>query len=251
MEPTSLSLQIGDRDCFGNKVLRVFARDPVRRYVIWETEGGRVACDADDETLSRNPDITEWTIKVGGLVSNQLAFREQYNGHLAHAYKLYFDGDPQACLLTLKTTYREIVRRLERAAKLGFLLGALGTTAFGVAICIILYFSHFAGETLNRMITAAAVSALGGFMSVASGLRKLKIDLEERTRVNALYGAVRVVVAMIAGVVAALLIRTGAVLSFLQQQDALSGFLVACFLSGFSERFVYRALRQIEDQVGE
>ena len=194
--------------------------------------------------------ISEWTIKVAGLLSNQVAFKKHYNSHVAHAYKLCFDGDPEAALLTLKTTHDEIVRRLQRGATLAFLLGALGTGMVCVATCAILYLQHFGNDTLNRIFAGIGVSGLGGFMSVASGLRKIGIDLEERTRINVLYGAVRVVVAMIAGVVATLLIRTGAVLSFLQEKDAFSGFLLVCFLSGFSERFVYKALKGIEDQVG-
>lgn len=196
------------------------------------------------------PTISEWTIKVAGLLSNQVAFKKHYNSHVAHAYKLCFDGDVQAGLLTLKTTHDEIVRRLLRGAKLAFLLGALITAMTCVAICAILYFRNFGNDILDRIFAAVGVSALGGFMSVAIGLRKIAIDLEERTRINALYGAVRVVVAIIAGVVATLLIRTGAVLSFLQEKDASSGFLVVCFLSGFSERFVYKALKGIENQLG-
>ena len=151
-------------------------------------------------------------------------------------------------LLTLKATHDEVVRRLQRSAKLAYLLGALGTGVVCVAVCGTLYLRPLGNDTLSHILAALVVSALGGFMSVASGLRKIAIDLEERTKINALYAAVRVLVAMIAGVVATLLIRAGAVLSFLQQNDAFSGFLLVCFLSGFSERFVYKALKGIEDQ---
>jgi hypothetical protein len=248
MEPGSLSLRNGETDCLGNKVSRVFSRDPVKRYVIWETDAGNVVCDADDETVIAQPTVSEWTIKVAGLLSNQAAFKKHYNSYVAHAYKLCFDGDLQAALLTLKTTYDEIVRRLQRAAKLAFLLGALGAAMTCVVTCATLYLHHFGNDTLDLIFAAVGVSALGGFMSVASGLRKIAIDLEERTRINVLYGALRVVVAMIAGLVATLLIRTGAVLSFLQKKDAFSGFLLVCFLSGFSERFVYKALKTSSDK---
>lgn len=56
------------------------------------------------------------------------------------------------------------------------------------------------------------------------------------------------VVAAVAGAVAAFLIRTGALLPFLEQKDAFGGFMLVCFLAGFSERFVYRALGQIESR---
>jgi hypothetical protein len=65
--------------------------------------------------------------------------------------------------------------------------------------------------------------------------------------INVLYGLLRVVIAMIAGAIAAFLIRTGAILPFLEKREAFDSFILVCFLAGFSERFVYRALGQIEN----
>jgi hypothetical protein len=249
MEPTSLSLKIGDTDTLGNKVTRVFAREQVKKYAIWETEKGEVVIDADDESLFQHPDVQRWVIKVVGLQSQRPLLKSKYNSYVAHAYKLFFDGGPPACISVLKSLYEDLFRQLQRQAKLAFLLGASSATALCVLTCALLYFRRFPNDLLERVLAGTAVSALGGFMSVASGLRKLQLDLEETSLVSALYGGVRIVVAIIAGVVATLLIRTGAILSFLQQKDAFSGFLVVCFVAGFSERFVYKALRNIENDV--
>jgi hypothetical protein len=160
---------------------------------------------------------------------------------------MYFDGGADACLSVLKSTYEEVVRQTRRWSKLSFLLGATVATVLVIPTCGFLYFRLATSEIVKLFLAGMSVSTLGGFMSVAGGLRELTPDPDDTLEINALYGGVRVVVATIAGVVATLLIRTGVLLSFLQQKDAFSGFLVACFIAGFSERFVYRALRSIED----
>jgi fructose-specific phosphotransferase system IIC component len=55
------------------------------------------------------------------------------------------------------------------------------------------------------------------------------------------------VIALLAGFVATLMVRTGLVLSFLKDQDAFGGFLLAWFLGGFSERWVSKSLRSLEE----
>ena len=247
MAESSLSLKIGDTDALGNRVRRVFMRECARRYAIWGTEKGEVVCDADDEALSEHPEIQEWVIKLVSLISLNPSLKTKYNSYVAHVYKMYFDGGAEACMAVLKSAYGELARQHQRWSKLFFLLGAAAVAALGVSTCALVYFRFNLSDLFKHFLAGVAVSTLGGFMSVAGGLRELSLDLEESTAVNALYRGGQVVVAMIAGIVATLLIRTGVLLSFLQQKDALSGFLVACFLAGFSVRFVYKALRSIEN----
>ena len=55
---------------------------------------------------------------------------------------------------------------------------------------------------------------------------------------NFFNGFLRVVIAMISGVVAYLLIESKIVFSFLGDQSSGNGYLIVAFLSGFSERFI-------------
>jgi hypothetical protein len=64
------------------------------------------------------------------------------------------------------------------------------------------------------------------------------------------YGSLRLVLALLAGVVAVLMINTGVALSFLTEHNEFGGILLACFLAGFSERLITSSLRQIEATAG-
>jgi len=107
--------------------------------------------------------------------------------------------------------------------------------------------SHPALQLFDSLAAGIAVAVLGGFMSVAIGLNKQKFELEDSFLMNLVYGALRMVVASIAGYVVTLMIRTGVLLSFLKETNAVGGYLLACFLGGFSERLITKSLRQIEE----
>jgi hypothetical protein len=250
MNPINVALTNGSKDSFGNTVSRIFAAEPDKGYAIWEAkEDGRVYCDADNNLLAENPAVSEWTIKLVSLIGEHQQFNGQYNSYLAHAYKLCFDGNSSAAVETLKTTYAEVKRRLatERRAKLAYLLGALVIFATTVSIWSYLCLHGWPDDSHNYA-SGLTASALGGLLSVAIGKSRTGAETEESFPMNCIYGALRLLIAVIAGYGATLMIRTGIALSFLQAQDAYGGFLLACFLSGYSEMFITGMLTGIENR---
>lgn len=251
MDPKSLTLKEGDTDPFGNKVSQIFATDSTKKYAIWETTQGKVLVDTDSDDLNKDARITTWTLKLTSLISRHKILRGNYNSQIAYAYKLCLDGNADSAVTALETTYNEVVKLLKdaRRTRLSYLLGALVVTAVCSISWLVWYYgvAHPSppGKT-DLVLDGAVVAVLGGFLSVAVGLRDLDIETEESFWMNMVYGALRIVVALICGFVATLMIRTGIALTFLQQQDAFGGFLLACFLAGYSERFITQTLRGIE-----
>ena len=250
IEEINLNLKAGETDSIGNKVSRVLSKDRDKKYAIWEIVGGDVLCDSDDDTIASHPEVSTWTIQVRGLIKSRKEFAGKYNSHLGHAYKLCFDGNPTAAIDTLKQTYDEISHRLIEESRLLYLIGSLIVALLCEAVLAYNYFYHPHNEFTRRLVAGLAVSVLGGLMSVASGLRNQTFEIPQRKLLVVVYGALRSIVALIAGFVAVLMINTGVALSFLQEHDAFGGFLLACFLAGFSERLVTTALRQIESTAG-
>jgi len=86
-----------------------------------------------------------------------------------------------------------------------------------------------------------AAGALGGFLSVATGIRRVELDLRDDFRVIALYGALRIVIAFISAAVAFWFIRAGLLLNTLQRVPVY-GELSACVIAGFSEKLIPNSL---------
>ena len=132
---------------------------------------------------------------------------------------------------------------------MAYLVGALIFASICETLWVLFKVIEAKHPSLNSYDSAAAgvaVSILGGVMSVSVSLGKQNLDVDDPFLLTMLYGCLRMAIALLAGFVATLMVRTGLVLSFLKVQDAFGGFLLACFLGGFSERWVSKSLRSLE-----
>lgn len=252
MDAKSLTLKAGDTDILGNKVATVFAIDPDKKYAIWETTDGQTLVDTDSDALSKSPEFNTLVIQFANLVGRRKEFKGKYSSQIAYAYKLCFDGDPTGAVTALKATNAEIIRVLkeERRLRTAYLAGAIVIAVLFEIVWLVLKHKETEFPFLSKYdlyLYGLAVAVLGGVLSVTTGLKNERFDLDDGIWLSLLYGALRIVTAVISGFVAALMIRTGIALSFLLEHDAFGGFLLACFIGGFSERFVSKSLREIEE----
>lgn len=250
IEEVNLHLAPGGTDSIGNTVTRVLAKDVGKRYAVWEIPNGYVVADADDDAILVNPDFTARVIRLTTLMRSRKALPGKYNTYVAHAYKLAFDGNLNAALETLKGSYDQLFKRLTGEARLLYLTGSLITAGACGLICSLLFFFAPLDDLEHRVFGGLSMAVLGGFLSVAAGLHKQTFDLPASRLLLLAYGCLRMVVALLAGVVAVLMINTGVALSFLLAHNEFGGILFACFLAGFSERLITNSLRQIEATAG-
>jgi hypothetical protein len=251
MDPKNARLEAGDTDSFGNKVSRVLASDAHKKYVIWETTDGQILVDSDDQKIENTPALTSLTLAIGSLVTGRKDLEGKYNSNIGYAYKLCLEGNEHGAIKTLNETLAEIrkVLKRQRSSKLAYLSGALIFAALCEALWVLFKFLEPRHPSLGSYDTAAAgvaVSILGGVLSVALSLGNRNLDLDDPFAMTMIYGALRMVIALLAGFAATLMVRTGVVLSFLKNQDAFGGYLLACFLGGFSERWVSKSLGSLE-----
>ena len=87
---------------------------------------------------------------------------------------------------------------------------------------------------------------MGGFLSVAIGAAGIKLDLQDKLIVNVLYGAFRILIAMISGIMMVFFIEEKILLSFLKDASDIYGFIIASFLAGFSEKLVPNLMNRLD-----
>jgi hypothetical protein len=245
-ESDDLNLKKGDVDSSGNTVARIFSKEP-GRYVIYETTDHEVKVRGTNVSLAHHPKITQLMSKLGDLTTHSRSLPTKYNSSMAHAMKILLDGDAEASYLSLLTTFRDMKRFLSRGAKFAYLSGASALMIVSFIAYVIAYKVGISSFLTARMFDAAVAASMGGFLSVAIGTESLKIDLQDGYTVNIGYGAMRILMAIISGVVTLFLIESRLILPSLKDAPENSGLVIAAFLSGFSEKLIPNLLRKIED----
>jgi hypothetical protein len=231
----------GSGEPLGTPVYRTFSGEPSHSYRVVETPNGRVTIDTENTV---DPDVSIWMSRVEELASRDPKLKERYRGHVAYALKLSFEAGPQVAIDHLKETYVEIAEyfEAERNARLAYLGGSMLVTGVAEFFCLRWYMTLPAASAIHGVMAGLAAACFGGFMSVATEVRGRNGEMQEGAMVNGLYGSLRCVFALIAGFIAFMVVKTGIAVTFLQHDDAFGGMLLACFLAGFGERYIFRVL---------
>ena len=244
---TGIDLKVGGKDSHGNSVTQIYHYEP-NKYVIYENDRMDVLIDGDDSKLSGATRTNELLSEIADYTSHAPLLKRKYNSSVAHALRLLLDGDSAACEKSLENVLASIPLDLARGSKLSYVMGAVGLMLLLLGLFGITFKLGLLNSLGVRVYTSLVFAAMGGVMSVAIGMRKLDVDLHDSQLVNGFYGALRVTIASIAGVVMLFLIESGFALAFLKtSQDPAYGFTIAAFLSGFSEMLVPNIMKKMDD----
>jgi hypothetical protein len=238
-----LNLKIGEQDSSGRKVRFIHTKEP--NYIIYETLEGQVVVQGA-VALANHPEINMLLSQIADLLTNTPALKKKYNSSRAHGMKVFLEGDADSAFQVFTHLVSDIKRYLTRRARISYQAGAAACMLLSL-VCLPIGRSF--GDLNNlgaRVCYAIIFSAMGGLLSVAIGAGKLKIDLQDNIVVNALYGAFRILIAMISGVLVVFLIEGKFVLSFLKDTPNPGGFGIASFVAGFSEKLIPNMLHGME-----
>lgn len=244
-----LDLKVGDIDSSGNVILLVHSKQP-GKYAIYETKDRRVILKTD-ASLADQPDINEAISSIADLTTHNPFLKIKYNSLLAHSMKVYLDGDSRASRDLLRQVYKDMNLHLARRSRIAYLLGAAILMISALCVFLISRWLNVTGEVALHILWAIVFSSMGGFLSIAIGSQKLKIDPQNPYLTNAIYGALRIIVAMICGTLVYFLIQGEFLLGFMKRSPDVSGFIIVSFLSGFSEKLVPNLFSRMERSIQE
>ena len=218
----------GDTDSLGDVVARVYARTDT--YSIYTTTMGAMR-GGGSPSPPPSEGVAELLGSIGELVTLHPGTTARFNAARAFGLKLWFDGQLKPAETSLRNTFHGISAQIARRATLAYLLGAIAASALASV-----------GFSLGWQ---PAAGALGGFLSVAGGARRLDLDPSDDFRVLFVYGALRISIALVSSVIVLWLVDAGLLLNALTSRSPEYGRLVACAVAGFSEKLVPNSLLRI------
>jgi hypothetical protein len=241
------SLKKGDTDYLGNIIEQVYAKEP-GKYLIYVTTDHQLICKAEDESIARQANINKLLLQIGDFISHNRSLKPTYNSSLAYAMKIFFDGDAISSYHSLQNVYSNIKRHLTRRAKLAYQAGAASILFLSLAAFLIAVRLGGSNQLTVDMFVVTLFSSAGGFLSVAIGAARLSIDLQHSFWINMLYGALRIIISIISGVIVYFLIQTGILLAFLKDASEVNGLIIVSVVAGFSEKLVPNLMSKIGDR---
>jgi hypothetical protein len=244
----NIDLRVGSEDSYGNKVIRVFHK-ALGKYIIYEVENLDVMISGDSSGVAGKVRLNQLLENISDYRTRFPFIRKKYNPRQAVALRLALDGETAGCEQLLDSISESIPRYLMRISQLLYVSGSISLMVLALVVFGVSWTGHRLSPFGVEIYTAIVFAAMGGVMSVAIGLRKLELSLDDALWVTFFYGALRVLIAMIAGVIILFLIESKFALTFLKDPAASPyGFAIAAFLSGFSEMLVPNLMKKMEDQ---
>lgn len=252
---------IGNKDGMGYVISKIYARGD--DYVVYLVEGAdditslKVRVDTQIEDNVK-PLLDFHTVKddFDKLKSTlyKLGADESYKQRAASAIATAIVGKTEESkkIFTSITQDAENDYKTKIYSRVLYLLGAGIIAMIFVISSIFIYFGRdtdfiIANSTFFNVIYCLMYSSLGGVLSVSLNAKKISSQKAISDWMYLIYGAERIVISLIAGVVVYSLIRSGLMFSgFISDDGNIFMLLMLSFVSGFSETLIPNSLSKIE-----
>jgi hypothetical protein len=184
--------------------------------------------------------------KVNALRSVTVWRAESIDREIARAVYQSLEGDIQNAAETLDGVRTRLQNLINLQGRLQYQIACLATVGLFAFLCLVVRALASDQASLlspDRLASVAMFGALGGFLSISIGLKKLTIDPDADWRINAIAGASRIVIAVIASIFVYLMIAAKLALTSLNLLDSDAGIYAISMAAGFSEKLVPNLLR--------
>lgn len=243
----------GGLDQRGREILDVFWS--TEEYVIFRHAAGISPHFSDDAEIARHQreayaEIGPVLAAVNALRSGAIWRGESIDREIARAISQALDGNVENAKRILAAV-RERLRNLRTIrGRFEYQTGSLAMTLLALAGLLGIgpvLSGDQGGSAVSPLMIAqvASCGALGGFLSVAIGIRKVEIDPDAYWLINGLAGAFRIVIAVLGSIFVYFAITADLILGNLSLETSTAGIFAISIAAGFSETFVPNVLQQV------
>lgn len=256
-------LRKGDIDPGGSEVKEVYWT--TKKYQIYN-DGKQVRCKLPDD-YDTATELRQWLYEISEQRANieslreHSATRDRDRGFaarmLARCMAQAFEGHPDRALAVLKVVTTRMEAAIEgryrmyyvaaNAAALIVLLSALLTLIFFLPTLKEFEFFTFDIAEIDKYARLAIFGALGAFLSVSIGIRKIFFDVDVRPREHLYAGGSRIIIGVLGALVVGLALDSKFLSPGFGNDLAMPVFYLLTFVAGFSETLVPNTLRRVEE----
>jgi len=253
---------IGAKDLSGDLITKIYSRGD--EYVIYEVAGLSeeeafrtlidTAIEEDPEgILGRFEDI-----KLEIVTFRSMIFKGIHDKSVKHQAAAAISTALRGDTAKAKEIFQSISERVCREytsfqrGRILYSVGALSLTVLALITAVLAFVFVDASNTekLNQLkpfAYAGAFASLGGFLSVCINIRGMHFERDLGAGHFLIYGAQRLLISIMCGVLAYTIIKSGVALSFvLASPSPTLAVLVICAVAGFSETFIPNSLAGME-----
>lgn len=241
-------LKRGGEDEYGRPVKEIYAHTP-GEYVVYVTEDDMIHTLAEhEELLNARPDINEERARIRDYKENAESLRSKYQNSYAKAMVAILKGPPDVALVLLKKIRENMEKFLKRESSFNYLVGAAVATAMVLVPYLGFYWYEERFKDFSDLETgvfyAMAFACMGGFLSVATGAGRMRVDLLYNNWTKRVYGMFRIAIAVVSGVLIFYVLRAGLGGDAFKAEEfkSLYGIYVLCAAAGFFEKLVPNAM---------
>lgn len=238
-------LRIGEQDQQGREITDIMWS--TEDYAVYSHQAGISPQFSDDPDLAHRQRAA--FSQIGPLLSTVNALRtgpirraesinreisraisQSLEGHVEHAHDILVDV--QARLHKLRSLHGRLQYQFSC-----FVVTLLAVAGLGAAL---LLGGYSVTSELSPLLMAqiATCGALGGFLSVTVGIRRLDIDPDGNWKINVISGGSRIVIAMIGAVFVYFAIVSNLLLGLLPIESSATGVFAVSIAAGFIEFIV-------------
>jgi hypothetical protein len=242
------SVELGRLNAYGEKVDYIYTVN--KDYVLYLTDTGAIRWSTNSNTRDTCLALVmARASSIKGIADEGPGLSATDNDQIVEAYiTCASTGDTKAAFELLDTLKKRIIQRGTKRARLVYLSGSAVALLITILIVAFLTLLNSLADSFIFITYVAACGSLGGFLSVASGLKRINVDGQDRTRGNLLTGASRILIAIIGAVLLYFLIQGGIVLPSIAQSNSVYAIAAISVVAGFSETLVPNILRNVESQ---
>jgi hypothetical protein len=232
------NLKVGQSDRNGKKIEYIYACVP-GVYCIYHIDKYDIQIIAEDEgSMTKDAEVNKLLLTVGDYFANDYKVRTKYISYMAYAVKTFYDDNKKNARQALTLTHENILRYLERKAEFAYLTGAFLMVLISLLTYFVVYKVGDLSDLGHIIFCAISFSAIGGLLSVSTSSGNIKVDVQNPFRTKVFYGATRIMIAIISGVIAYFLVDSKILFAFIKDTNNIHAFYVVFFLAGFSEKLI-------------